>query len=570
MSQSRISAKTLATAQDLLNKLGGMRPLAGVQQSVVSNSSHPSNQTSHSNSSSSVSSTGSQSSTASTTSHTLESKEVSGSPNIAINDLVVIDYLKSQSAEILNAAYFLAMTANPKPQDHAQICALLKMANAYHFQAEARFKLPPGKMQDEIEGLVKTYQALDQTLLRNEDLLKPIAASAKVTRNKNINKQPTRAGRGVAPVLLTPKAVIQTNEVPYLDDRSLAAFARSSLYASQLTQTQREQRAIKKLFNHIVEGEMAEVEKMLKTNPHLASIAWRGEEAKEEKTVIRNKAGQRILAQGKTAYQLALGEEDTQMAKFIKDRIVEVASEEEADRQFRAQFPEGWEEAEEKAWKPLFTQLTALNDAIRDSVVGDIVSSGYPEYKLTLRAGSAVGQALNRFTSLLDAKREEIATTGRHFNPKLLLQGFQEYEDREDQFGDDWSDPRALLSWQRGIGSIEKRLMPANYWQAFSGGIYDTTENLKKNAPQGREFTFDIWNPAENNWRRVPFSYFSALVGVDIGIYGVGSGRGASDFEPFAETVDNFKPYVEQKQKAWGLMRPRPQHRATAGWCLIQ
>ncbi len=71
---------------------------------------------------------------------------------------------------------------------------------------------------------------------------------------------------------------------------------------------------------------------------------------------------------------------------------------EAADDQYAAQFPTGWEALEEKRWAPIFSQLDVVTQAIRnaDLRAGDIVSSGQPEYKLTVKARSNVDDALSQ------------------------------------------------------------------------------------------------------------------------------------------------------------------------------
>ena len=57
------------------------------------------------------------------------------------------------------------------------------------------------------------------------------------------------------------------------------------------------------------------------------------EAPKEEEKVMTNKGDQRIQIHGKTAYQIALGEEDTEMEAMLKACIVKVADEKEAHAQ---------------------------------------------------------------------------------------------------------------------------------------------------------------------------------------------------------------------------------------------
>lgn len=228
-------------------------------------------------------------------------------------------------------------------------------------------------------------------------------------------------------------------------------------------------------------------------------------------------------------YQIALATEDTQMASMLKAQLLKVADEKEATAQFNEQFPEGWKEAENNKWIPIFNQLDSLTQTIRDAQPGDIISSGQPEYKLTVREESKVAIALAQFRSMLEAMLDEIATIGRHFNLDLLQKAFQIYNSHyQNYFGNDSSDPRAMLFWQQIIGYIQ-RVLPANYAQAFCDGLCNTTQKLQKGIPQSRSFKFEILNAGRNAW--CPSDFYplaSSLLGFDFAIYGRQAGCGAA------------------------------------------
>lgn len=281
---------------------------------------------------------------------------------------------------------------------------------------------------------------------------------------------------------------------------------------------------LKHLLTAIVNGNLDETKSILEKDPSLLV------EKLEEKDHVVALSGQR--SNNVTAYRTALAVEDTQMAAMIKAKLIEVAGEDVANSQYREQFPTGWEAAEEKRWAPLFAQLNTLTDVIKDAKHGDITSSGDPEYKLTVREGSVVAVALAQFRSLLDATLRDIVTTGRHFNSKLLLQAFKIYDDRYKDFGNDWSDPRAMLFWQQVIGTIQRGL-PVNYVQAFCDGLYTTEEKLRYNNPQSRSLKFELFDTGRRTWVSSDFYLLSASrLGFDYAIYagrgrcGLGGGRG--------------------------------------------
>lgn len=340
-----------------------------------------------------------------------------------------------------------------------------------------------------------------------------IMASSGAQRSTKLNASPAQqaaAGAAAAEVknqrqtslLDIPKAVMRTHVFLSHDmnDKSLAAFARSSLYARSLAQPELDRRAVKKIFEHIRDGEIDKVKKMLNANPRLALVEWKA--VKGEEKTIANKAGQRISIEGKTAYEFALGEEDTEIAALFRTCIVNIENQDAANKLFHRQFPQGWIAAEEKTSAPIFAQLDALTQAIRNAQPADIISSGDPDYRLTVRDGSAVAEALLTFRSMLDATLKETITTGRHFNPKLLLRAFEIYDAHyADYFGNDWSNPRAMAFWQQAIGYVQ-RFMPANYAQAFCDGLNSTNDKLYKGTPQGRALKFETyqagrWVPAD-------------------------------------------------------------------------
>ena len=259
---------------------------------------------------------------------------------------------------------------------------------------------------------------------------------------------------------------------------------------------------------------------------------------------------------------LALGEEDTEIAAMLKAAILKVADEKEADAQYYAQLPEGWEKTEEERWSPVFAKLDALTQADRKATPGvDIISSGDPEYKLTVREESEVAQALADYKSSCDAMLNKPVTTGRHFNPNLQQRAFQIYDDHyEDYFRNDWSDPRAMLFWQRAIGSTE-RLFPANtYRQHVTGSIIPKKNCVLANRKDGHlNLSYGIlrrglWVPTDFYPRGESRLGFDFAIGAHAG--GVpaavpGGREGARGGRGAGGGARRFEAYVNQKQLAY-------------------
>ncbi len=418
-----------------------------------------------------------------------------------------------------------------------------------------------------------------------------------------------RAGIVIAPILTAPKEVLP----PSMDTQSLVSYARSSFLAHQLTRDQVNQRAVETLFMHISEGEISQVEKMLKANPELALLPWNS-----KTTIIQNKGGQRIYVQGKTAYEYAIGEEDTEIAALLKAAIIkvkgEVEGQEKANELFYKQRPLGWEEEETKRYAPTVAQAHRLAEAIRDGAA-DITSSGAPDYIVTVEEKSTTGYnltvmsekefrqdgvirptlimtpegkyklwgykkeskqweltLLDNFTlppawnnqktvtisadldifetlntghtqsvaselaayrKSLNDRRNEVVTTGRHYNLNLPQELHQIYDDHYvDYFGGHWDDPRAMLFWRQGIGG-EQTGMTANMAQAYCDGLFNTAQKLQEGKPQGRSLKFEKYDSggAAGGWAGADL-YPRGRVDSDLGFkfallgrWGRGAGR---------------------------------------------
>lgn len=311
---------------------------------------------------------------------------------------------------------------------------------------------------------------------------------------------------------------------------------------------------LRTLFTAGLSGNLDEVKAIVDKNP---SLLLEKLDEKECMT-IQGLSGHKASI---TFYRTVLATEDTQMAEWLKAKLIEVAGKEEADAQYNAQFPKGWEALEEKRWEPLFKQLDIVTQAIRKAAPGDIVSSGHPEYKLTVKEGSEVAIALAQFRLLLDATLNEIVTTGRHFNPRLFYSALKTYDDHyANYFGNGWSDPRAMLFWQQVIGYIE-RIMPVNYVQAFFDGLYNSEEKLRKGLPQGRSLRFELFDSGRNTW--VPKDFYPLVdsrLGFDFARTASGPRAAPQTARPPSIWAPRFfEAYVNQKQQPYrAYVTPRP------------
>jgi len=302
-----------------------------------------------------------------------------------------------------------------------------------------------------------------------------------------------------------PDSVMRKHVFTSLDNSSLAALAKTSFYASKLAKSElgkRPQARLRVLFPAILNGKRDEVEEMVAANPHLSLAKWYA--PNEEDQVLRNKAGQRIFVQGKTGFQLAVGENDTEIMAILRPGIVKAAGEKEANRQIKAQLPDGWEIEEAKRWKPVFDSAVAAFAAARNADTCDIVCS--PKFKLTVREGSALNGALRGLVLRGKAILNTPVKTGEHYNSKLQEWGFKAFDEHLkslkdlENFNDPhmykWGDPRVVICWRRIVGYIQC-LFPANYIQAACDsfyGFYGTERKLKYGEPQARSFRIEVYD----------------------------------------------------------------------------
>lgn len=342
-----------------------------------------------------------------------------------------------------------------------------------------------------------------------------------MTREKGI--QLTNSRRELASMQMTEEQIVPTGVVNLIltyDNFDSINGLSSVPLISTLFNSVKIQKYVrfKKLLKAITKGNFEKVQAMIWDDPSLLL------EKLDINDYVITPSGQKC--NHITAYRTALACEDTSMANRIKYVLYQLTGNDRlANTQYREQLPEGWEAIETKRWNPIYTVLESLKNAIRDAKPDDITSSGDPEYMLTIKENSFVTTELTSFRKHLNARLEEEITTGRHFNPDLLLQAYQMYNDLyQKDFRSDSSDPRALLFWQQVIGTIQ-RALPVNYIQAFCAGLEKTIEALQVDVYQGRSLKIQIFDTARNNW--VPTNLYplsASRLGFEYAIYGVEPG----------------------------------------------
>lgn len=265
------------------------------------------------------------------------------------------------------------------------------------------------------------------------------------------------------------------------------------------------QNRVNELCHHIVCGNPDQVSAILEKSIFLL----------EGTGTAINDAGYTITAM---PYRAALCSEDPQMVAIVQKYLIDFAGSAEADDQWNAQFPAGWEKAEKVRWQPLFNQLKILDRAIRNADKNDITSSPY--YELTVREDSEVARELVRFKSLLEATRDAPIKTGRAFNPHFMQAVAYLYDTYDNCYS--YNNPKRLFCWQRVFGRTQ-RFVPAADAASFIDGLVTNTNKLKSNQPQSRSMKLRVWDHSVHSW--VDSSYYpldDSRLGDDYAIIGCG------------------------------------------------
>lgn len=222
---------------------------------------------------------------------------------------------------------------------------------------------------------------------------------------------------------------------------------------------------IAKLLNHVVKGEQAEAEAIIKENPEYLF----------ESDQVTDYSGRKIKG---TALQIALGAEDVSinpdeecMVEMIQRYLMTFNNGQAALlEQANKQFPPGWKEKAEARKKQDFAALDAVFQAIADAKEGD-----------------PCVQAIETFRGYLTDQAKIEITSGWHFNIQMLGKAFHLFHSNFNLFGGDMSHKNNLI-WVKVIGYLQ-RYAPACYAQLFCQmGIYNflSKSNLGNNTLKNR------------------------------------------------------------------------------------
>ncbi len=160
-----------------------------------------------------------------------------------------------------------------------------------------------------------------------------------------------------------------------------------------------------RLLRDIVQGRPMKVNATLEKYPWLILY----------ESTVKDYAGYTITA---TPYRAALCCQDPQMTELIQKHMIAHVGPEETLKQWKAQFPRGWERAELKRWQPLFKQLRVLDKVIRQ--FSEVSISMQDQDKVAVIEDSKVAREYEKFMLFLEATRNDPIKTGRTFNPQFM------------------------------------------------------------------------------------------------------------------------------------------------------
>ncbi len=226
------------------------------------------------------------------------------------------------------------------------------------------------------------------------------------------------------------------------------------------------QRLLNQFLQSVVYGNQKKAEDILdqlkKTAPGLLA------QLLTQKCTVVDYSGRTIHG---TALQIALGAEDVKyhdneecMTEMLMRHLKTLPNGDDIiAKQIQEQFPEGWEEIEKARQERDLAELKKVVAAIESAQDGDNCDA-----------------AILVFRKYLDDENGRgVIKTGKHFNMQLLVDAFNLYVEKYDQFGGNWHSPKNILFWRKIIGGIE-RYLPACYAQAFCQGVYQIVEDLEK------------------------------------------------------------------------------------------
>lgn len=249
----------------------------------------------------------------------------------------------------------------------------------------------------------------------------------------------------------------------YLDPKSLCAFSQASKQMANWTLLEREKNAASKLLLDVVQGNEAEAQCLLKTNPGLLCST---------KGTATSYSGQHI--RDLTPFQAALCAGDVEMCEMMKDFFYQIEDgQEKLEEQFNAIFPNGFE-----------AHISTQQENVFDfkEILQAIIDAPDNEVTVALEKNFDNNLPLHRALEKFRKEFAEKSLSETLFNPYHLSQAFKMYEDEFNILGD-WK--KRDLFWCQIIGFVQ-RYLPACMLQAFAQGLCYITVEKKPLRPCAR------------------------------------------------------------------------------------
>jgi L-rhamnose mutarotase len=253
-------------------------------------------------------------------------------------------------------------------------------------------------------------------------------------------------------------------------------------------------RRVTELCQYVVYGKYDEVKAILEKNPQLLLYRARV----KDYSFYQDEKGKRTYREMEgTAYQLALAAEDISREQWPDEGMADMMlayferacgdnekATAEIRKQQRQQFPAGYEKLESDKKSKDSIALKEVVDAIKNAKV-EFINGSDSESNGEVSVDAKGEAALNKFRQYL--MPTGVITSGKLFNIDLLIEAFELYEQKFEEFGGSPHSPRNVLFWRKIIGYIERHL-PTSHIQVLCHLLYD-------DKPLIRELVFGLMGP---------------------------------------------------------------------------
>lgn len=340
---------------------------------------------------------------------------------------------------------------------------------------------------------------------------------------------------------------------PYLDYKDCTALAKTSPASYRLFIPSVRNALGYKLLQHGIYGEEKKAEAILKSQPpqqlHFLLFTF--------EATVTDYSSRKIKG---NFIRVLFGAEDIDMLKKILPYCTrayngdEKKAQEEIKRQYDVQFTGESKDIEAKNAAADLEALNKVIQAIHKATPTDCQSL-LDEKENKESEVEGIAAELKRFRAYLDSKTEEVITSGKHFNARLLVEAFNQYNANYAEFGDGDA-PKNNLFWRQVIGYIQ-RYLPTCYAQAFCQGILYIVND-------GESLTRSLHFRFSSAYSFFPLSSEESGLGYEYAAtYGDLGGAWKGGWAALCGEPTFFNSYVQQKQREGELMQHPYEHQST-------